>query len=80
MSPTKKPAHRPLRGAEPLTERLSSMFTKDERKELQQIATEKRWTMATLVREARQSKCGIQTYLRRNNRRSYAETDNSIRC
>ena len=52
MAPAKKPAHRPLRGTEPLTERLSSMFTKDEREELQQIATEKRWTMATLVREA----------------------------
>jgi len=28
------------------------MFTKNEREALQQIATEKRWTMATLVREA----------------------------
>jgi len=52
MAQTKKPAHRPLRGKDPLTERLSAMFSIAEREALQQIADEKRWTLATLVREA----------------------------
>jgi hypothetical protein len=48
----KKPAHRPMRGDEPLTERLSAMFSKSERDALESITLEKRWTMSTLVREA----------------------------
>ena len=52
MAPTKKPAHRPLRGTEPLSQRLSAFFTEGEREALQQKADEKRWTLATLVREA----------------------------
>lgn len=50
--PGKKPAHRPMRGDEPLTERLSAMFSKSERDALENIRLEKRWTMSTLVREA----------------------------
>jgi hypothetical protein len=50
--PGKKPAHRPMRGDEPLTERLSAMFSKSERDALESIRLEKRWTMSTLVREA----------------------------
>jgi hypothetical protein len=48
----KKPAHRPMRGDEPLSERLSAMFSKSERDALENIRLEKRWTMSTLVREA----------------------------
>ena len=50
--PVKKPAHRPLKGEEPLTERLSAMFSVNERDALERIRQEKRWTMSTLVREA----------------------------
>ena len=50
--PGKKPAHRPLKGEEPLTERLSAMFSENERNSLEAIRLEKRWTMSTLVREA----------------------------
>jgi hypothetical protein len=50
--PGKKPAHRPMRGDEPLSERLSAMFSKSERDALENIRLEKRWTMSTLVREA----------------------------
>jgi hypothetical protein len=50
--PGKKPAHRPMKGDEPLTERLSAMFSKNERDALENIRLEKRWTMSTLVREA----------------------------
>lgn len=50
--PAKKPAHRPLKGEEPLTERLSAMFSIRERDALEAIRIEKRWTMSTLVREA----------------------------
>jgi hypothetical protein len=50
--PAKKPAHRPLKGEEPLTERLSAMFSTNERDALEKIRVEKRWTMSTLVREA----------------------------
>jgi hypothetical protein len=50
--PGKKPAHRPLKGEEPLTERLSAMFSERERDALETIRIEKRWTMSTLVREA----------------------------
>jgi hypothetical protein len=50
--PAKKPAHRPLKGEEPLTERLSAMFSTSERDALEKIRVEKRWTMSTLVREA----------------------------
>jgi hypothetical protein len=52
MTPAKRPAHRPLRSKDPLTERLSAMFSVAEREALQQAADEKRWTLATLVREA----------------------------
>jgi hypothetical protein len=52
MAPTKRPAHRPLKGEKPLDQRLSAFFTGDEREALQQKADEKRWTLATLVREA----------------------------
>lgn len=48
----KRPAHRPMKGDEPLTERLSAMFSKSERNALESITKEKRWTMSTLVREA----------------------------
>ena len=53
MAPTKRPAHRPLRGEKPLTERLSAMFSKEEREALEDIAREKHWPMLSiLIREA----------------------------
>jgi hypothetical protein len=53
MAPTKKPAHRPLRGEDPLTQRLSAMFSEKERKALEEKAREKHWPMLSiLVREA----------------------------
>jgi hypothetical protein len=53
MAPTKKPAHRPLRGTEKLTERLSAMFSANERIALEEIAREKHWPMLSiLIREA----------------------------
>ena len=53
MAPMKRPAHRPLRGDKPLTQRLSAMFSKEEREALEEKAREKHWPMLSiLVREA----------------------------
>lgn len=52
MSPKKKEG-RPLRGDDPLTERLSAMFSEKERAALEEICRSKHWPMLSiLVREA----------------------------
>ena len=42
---------RPLRGSEPMGERVSTILTADQKARLDAICAEKRWSMATLLRE-----------------------------
>lgn len=53
MPAKEKPKGRPLRGNEPLTERISAMFSERERAALEEIAKQRYWpTLSILVREA----------------------------
>jgi hypothetical protein len=48
---TKKKLGRPLKGNEPATQRVSALLTEDEKAKLDQIAAEKKWPIATLVKD-----------------------------
>lgn len=50
-SEAKKRTGRPRRGEELLEYRVSTVLTKQEKDALDQIADEKRWSMATLIRD-----------------------------
>jgi hypothetical protein len=47
----KKKLGRPLKGNEPATQRVSALLTEGEKAKLDQIAAEKKWPIATLVKD-----------------------------
>jgi hypothetical protein len=47
----KKNIGRPLKGDEPATQRVSALLTENEKAKLDQIAAEKKWPIATLVKD-----------------------------
>jgi hypothetical protein len=47
----KKNMGRPLKGEKPATQRVSALLTEDEKTKLDQIAAEKKWPIATLVKD-----------------------------